>query len=90
MKWVRYPHAFCIKKGVELRAAAIHLLIAGWKGEMAAYGSPDEPFHYVTAEGLLSANELKIAAEIFWKAHCEALGPTEIIQNIKLNSSTVL
>jgi hypothetical protein len=89
MKWVRYPYALCIKKGVEAGAAAIHLLIAGWKGEMTTYGSPDEP-HYVTAEGLLSADELKIAAKIFWKSHSEVLGTAEILQNLKLNSSTVL
>jgi hypothetical protein len=86
-RWRHSPYAFCNKEGLDAKTAALYLLVAGWRGELAAYGSPDEPFHYVTREGLLSAAELNLATEIFWRTESEAPGPAEIIRNIRENSA---
>jgi hypothetical protein len=86
MKWQYFPYAFCLKRNVPAKPAAIYLLLEGWKAELAYYNSPDEAFHYVTGEGLLSAAELNLAAKVIWGVKTEAPGPAEIIRNIEDNA----
>jgi hypothetical protein len=84
MRWEHFPYAFCVKKGVPAKTAAVYLLLKGWKGDPDI---PDEPPHYFTSEGLLSSDELNMVAEVFWRTEPEAPGPAEIRQNIRENSA---
>jgi len=62
MRWEHFPYAFCVKKGVPAKTAVVYLLLEGWKGDSYI---PDEPPHYFTSAGLLSADELNLVAGVF-------------------------
>jgi hypothetical protein len=64
--WIHAPYAFGPKPGVLPAVAAFYLLWAGWKGETAANDTPGGPFDSVTDEGVLSAEELHLLAELAW------------------------
>ena len=66
-KWIHTPYAYGLKKGVSAKTAAADLILAAWQGEITCYG-PDsiEPFHMVTAEGLLSKDELYALTKQVW------------------------
>lgn len=52
------PQAYCPKKGVTAKTAAVNLILTAWQGEITTYRSePLEPFHGFS-EGLLSGEEL--------------------------------
>jgi hypothetical protein len=90
-KWEHYPRAFCAKRGMPAKTAAFYLFLEGCRAERAQYdGSPEEPFHYVTGEGVLSSRELNLAAQHVWGNESQAPSPADIIQNIEKKSGSVV
>jgi hypothetical protein len=73
-----------LKREYRQRQRQSYLILEAWNGDPHI---PDEPPHYFTSAGLLSADELNLVAGIFWRKESDAPGPAEIRQNIRENSA---
>lgn len=69
-KQVRVPRAYCPKKGLPDKAAAMFLLFMMFRREQDANEDPD-PWHEVRP-GLLSAEEMSALAAMIWRRPGEA------------------
>jgi hypothetical protein len=60
--WMRAPYAYGPKPGVSPEIAAFYLVLEAWKHEQDATA----PFRQIDAEGLLSADDLYLLADLVW------------------------
>ena len=69
------PFAFGCRHGVTAAVAAPHLLIAGWRGELAQWVEWEcdlDRFHDVTEAGLLNKRAMMVVADVVWPEHDSA------------------